>query len=279
MRLGVLLNTRSSVSALARQAELVETLGFDLVWLEGAAAPMVAAASLAAGTSAIQVGATARVGDTHPAYLAEEAAVADLTLGGRLVLAVTPTRGREPWLAEVLDILLAAQAARPFRHPGPQWPMPGHASEHDEFRVRVTPAPAQLELPLWVCGVAHSDPARQRGLSVLGAEEDTAAELTYAWGVTATDLGPAEARLRRPALRAVEVDRDGTLHVEDLVSALVSEREAWGMDVAVLRLPPIEGRAQRRALQTLASAVRPRLQLDRLPVGLERLWGRDRPPA
>jgi predicted transcriptional regulator len=62
---------------------------------------------------------------------------------------------------------LDALASHPFRHPGPLWPVPANLPENlwsIEERVRVTPSPAQFELPLWVAGWAGRSAAARRGV-------------------------------------------------------------------------------------------------------------------
>jgi alkanesulfonate monooxygenase SsuD/methylene tetrahydromethanopterin reductase-like flavin-dependent oxidoreductase (luciferase family) len=219
-----------------------EALGFDLAWIDEQAtpAPLVAAGWLAPRTSGIRIAAEVSAGP-HPVALAEEAAVADLATGGRLVLAV---RGDdEELLGETVDLLLLALAARPFVHDGTRWRVPARLPEHEhvEERLRVTPAPAQLELPVWVTGAAGRAVAESRAVPFAGREAP----------------GTASGRVR-PAIRVLEsVDPDA------VVERLLDERDAWGLDTVVLEAP-------RRLWPQLAGEVRARLQLDRTPEGLER---------
>jgi hypothetical protein len=159
----------------------------------------------------------------------------------------------EALLAETVDLLFLSLAARPFAHMGARWQVPARLAEHEhvEERVRVTPAPAQLELPVWVTGAAGRVVAASHHIPF----------------VVRDGAGVAAGRVR-PALRRIVVGDPNAL-----VDALRAERDAWGLDVAVLELPPgLPPDDRSRALQSIARQVRPRLQLDRLPPGLERYW-------
>lgn len=247
MRLGVVLQ-----EPLADAAAEAEELGFDLVWIgeDVSPAPLVAAGWLAPRTNGVRIVAAVTAG-AHPVSLAEQAAVADLATNGRLVLAVGSDD--EALLAETVDLLFLSFAARPFAYDGTRWKVPARLPEHEhtDERVRVTPAPAQLELPIWVTGTVGRPVAASRGIPFVDSD----------------GTGHAAGRVR-PALRRIAVDDpDAT------VAALRAERDDWGLDVAVLELPPGLSAAERsRALRSIAHHVRPRLQLDRLPPGLDRYW-------
>jgi alkanesulfonate monooxygenase SsuD/methylene tetrahydromethanopterin reductase-like flavin-dependent oxidoreductase (luciferase family) len=217
-------------------AILAEELGFDLVWIAHPAA-LVAAAALAPATSGIRVVASVEAGP-NPVAIAEEAAVADLALNGRLVLALRSDD--EPLLRESVELLLHAFAARPFRHEGERWRAPARLPEHEhaEERLRVTPAPAQLEPTIWLHGDAAPAVGRENGLAFVG--------------------GGAGLRPRRPGL-----------FTQPDVDTLLRAQAEWGMDVAILEVPA-EGREQ--TLRRIAYEIRPRVQIDRLPAGLERHW-------
>ncbi len=255
MRLGVVLS-----EPWAADAARAQELGFELGLIDErhTPAPLVLAAFLAPATDALRIVATVTAG-AHPLTIAEEAAVADLALGGRLVLGVRS--GDEALLAETLDVLNHAFAARPFRHEGQRWRVPANLPEHEhaETLVRVTPAPAQLELPIWVSGSAAPAVARSHGVSLV----------VDAGGAAP---GPAAARLRRPALRTVDASAD---HFDPaaLVEDLRRDQLAWGLDVAILELPTTLTPERRAAiLLTIATDVRPALQLASLPDGLTRYW-------
>jgi alkanesulfonate monooxygenase SsuD/methylene tetrahydromethanopterin reductase-like flavin-dependent oxidoreductase (luciferase family) len=270
MRLGLVLDAPT-----AADAALAEELGFDLVWIDerSTRAPLVTVAALAPATSSLLFAAAVGAGP-HPVILAEEATVADLACGGRLTLIL---EGEDSdLLGESADLLLAALAPRPFRHEGRRWRVPAGLPEHEqaEQRVRVMPAPAQLELTLWLGGTAAPAVAAARGLGFVsaGAGDDAAAH----WAAAERLLGPASARPRRPALRSVDAGPEGELDVDALVAALRRERDEWGLDVLLARLPAgLDEPARRRAAGILAGAVRSRLALDRLPRGLEEHWRRD----
>lgn len=262
---------------LTAQAQAAEEYGFDLVWLAepapgstDLAAPLVGASALAGNTELIRVAAEVDAGP-HPIYLAEEAIVADLSLGGRCTLVVRSAD--QDLLTETVEVLLAAVAARPFRHEGKRWRIPANLPENTvnvEHAVRVTPAPAQLELPIWVSGTAGSTVAARYCLPYVDADAATAADT---WRRTSTPLGVAAARLRRPAVRLVDTDPAGNVDADRLVGALRAEQRGWGLDVLIVRLPDalsLDGRIT--AVRDLATKVRPRVQLDRLPPGLEDFW-------
>jgi hypothetical protein len=265
VRLGVVLEPPWTDDAV-----LAEKLGFDLVWVDdgNCPAPLVIAAGIGARTSGVRIAASVAAGP-HPVTLAEEAAVADLASGGRLVLVV---RGSdEESLTETVQLIFHAWAARPFRHQGPRFTVPAQLPEHDhaETRLRVTPTPAQLEPTVWLRGPAASAVARRGGVAPLIERADGDEH----WKAAESALGLAAWRLRRPGLRPVQTDDDGGVDWRGLVGALLSEQVAWGMDVAVLTLPRALGAAAReRALHTIATVVRPRVQIDRLPKGLEEHW-------
>ena len=250
------------LAVLRDDARLLEDLGFDLLWLDeerGVGAPLVWAAAVGGLVAHLRVAAAVALGGTHPLYVAEESAVADQALGGRLVLAVRPAPGAEEHFGEAVDLVLHAHAPRPFRHDG-HWRVPARLPGNRfnlEERVRVTPAPAQLELPVWVLG-----------------EPEVAVTLGLAFVVDGDEAPPQSgARLRRPALLPVAVDAAGDLDHAGLVQRLRAAERHWGLDVAVLDLPDdLAPVARARALGTIAQRVRPRVQLDRLPPGLEAHW-------
>lgn len=267
------LGTDAPLDDLIAQARAAEDVGFDLIWLSESAAlpaPMIAAAALAPHSSSLRVGVAVAAG-VNPVYLAEEAAVADQCLRGRLVFAVGSDDAG--LLAETVDVLVAATAARPFRHEGERWQIPANLAENEinrEDRVRMTPATAQLELPIWVTGPHAATIARERGLSFVG--EQDAETLDREWQRTEARLGRAADRLRRVAVRRVVAEPNGAIDDEAVVAALRADYRAWGMDVALVKLPPLSSAARTRALGELAAQVLPRVQLDRLPPGLEEYW-------
>lgn len=220
-----------------REAQQAERLGFDAVWIDERVvpAPLVLAASLAPSTRGLRIVACVEAGP-HPVALAEEAAVADLASNGRLILVVRSDDG--DLLAETVDVLRLAWRPRPFRHEGPRWRIPAGLPEHelDSPKIRVTPAPAQLELPVWTTGAAGPDVARSRGLAFVADD--------------VTPLDPQDARPLR-VRRYDQVDLERLRHDAP--------------DLAVLDIDPA-------AWPDLAHRARPRLQLPAVPPGLEAHW-------
>ena len=279
MRFGLLvddLDPAEPLADLVRRARAAEDSGFDLVWLRearGVPAPQIAAAALAPHLATMHVGVDVVAG-VNPVYLAEEAAVVDLCLGGRSVFAVRSDDAG--LLAETVDVVLDGTAPRPFRHQGERWQIPANLPTNEvnrENRVRVTPASAQLELPVWVCGPHAAAIARERCLSFLGDAATGTAELAAEWAATEAHLGRATSRLRRPAIRTVDAEPDGSLDADAMVEALRADYRAWGLDVVLVDLPAgLDPAARERALDRLATRVLPRVQLDRLPPGLEDYW-------
>lgn len=267
------LDTDAPLDDLIAQARAAEDAGFDLIWLresDALPAPMIAAAALAPHSSSLRVGVAVAAG-VNPVYLAEEAAVADQCLGGRLVFAVGSDDAG--LLAETVDVLVAATAARPFRHEGERWQIPANLKENEvnrEDRVRITPATAQLELPIWVTGPHAATIARERGLSFVGEQDPET--LDREWQRTEARLGRAADRLRRVAVRPVVAEPNGAIDDEAVVAALRADYRAWGMDVALVTLPALSSAARARALGEMAARVLPRVQLDQLPPGLEEYW-------
>jgi alkanesulfonate monooxygenase SsuD/methylene tetrahydromethanopterin reductase-like flavin-dependent oxidoreductase (luciferase family) len=284
MRLGIALEPPDSpewLVELVRQARAAETNGLDMVWLEernaGTAhmpAPLAVAAALAGSTSVLRMAACVDAGP-HPIELAEEAIVTDLLTGGRLTLVIRSENKDGALLAETVDIVLAATAGRPFRHAGVRWRAPANLRDntHVEERLVVTPHPAQPELSLWLAGTAAPAVSRLYGVTHVIDVRDTHDAAAELWSQTEQTLGRVARRLRRVALRAIEVDNDGGFDDEALVARLRREERVWGLDLAILGLPSDLGETARlRAIENLASRVRPRIQLDALPRGLERYW-------
>ncbi|MCW3004548.1 MAG: hypothetical protein JWQ20_3846 [Conexibacter sp.] len=243
MRFGVVLQ-----APWADEAARAEALGFDLVWLDerDVPAPLVVAAGIAPRTRGVRL-AVCVDGGPHPVALAEDAITADLASGGRLVLVV---RGDdEDLLAETVDVLHLAFAARPFRHDGVHWRIPAGLPEHDVdgTRLRVSPAPAQLELPVWTAGPAGAAVARDRGIAHVAGH----GEPLQAGGL----------RARRPKRYATDGDP------RYLVDTLRGEDAP---DLAVL---DVTGANRAEQLRVIATQLRPRVQLDALPPGLEAYWG------
>lgn len=248
----------SSLDELVASGEAAHREGLDgvlLVATEALPAPLVAAAALAARVPDILLAVEETLGDRHPLELAEETAVVDVASGGRTVLVARPAAGREVVFGEALELLRRCFAAAPFRVEGPEWHVPANLEQNvhnPERRVRMTPAPVQPRLELWTSGAGRREGAR-RGLGHLLAEGEE-------W---VADDSPA-------SLGAPRARRERWDSAAALVARLREGREAFGQDWAVVRAPL-------DAVAELGAIVRPRVQLDRLPPGLEDFWDEELP--
>jgi alkanesulfonate monooxygenase SsuD/methylene tetrahydromethanopterin reductase-like flavin-dependent oxidoreductase (luciferase family) len=186
---------------------------------------------------------------TNPIGLAEEAAVADHVLGGRVVAVLV---GDDPELAdETLSVLELALASRPFRHEGARWTLPGKADS-----VLVTPPPAQLVLPVWLLGLRLAEVAKDHGAAWV-ADESAGAEV-----------------VERAALRPRAAVRSDVT-----IESLRRERDAWGLDLCVVRLPENGSHAERlERIDELGRWIRPQVQGNEIPEALVEEWkaGRSR---
>lgn len=264
-------------------ATAAEDLGYDAVWIDGADSastavePAPLAARLAASTSGVRVGVIAAVGREHPIELAEQMAVADLVLGGRLVLTVRPEAGTGDRLAESLDLMLDCFASHPFRHAGPTWPAPANRPENTfnlEQRIRVTPAPAQFELPVWVAGVEGRAAATERALGILADATEHVDDVTTWWEATKSEHPPLARRIRR-AVRWTPPTDGARQHLD--AEAAIEELRVWQrrVDLDLVVIDPVAVPDVARVSQLMADIahhVRPRVQLDRYPPGLEAHW-------
>lgn len=262
-------------------ATAAEDLGYDAVWIDGADAasttiePAPLAARLAATTSGVRVGVTAVVGRNHPIELAEQMAVADLALGGRLVLSVRSEPGTGNRLAEALDLMLDCFASHPFRHAGPTWPAPANRPENTfnlEQRIRVTPAPAQFELPVWVAGVEGRAAATERALGILADTTEDVEDVATWWEATRSEHPSLARRIRRATRWTPPTDGIG-LHTEVAVKELRVWQRRVDLDLVVVDAVAVPDLAMVSQLMAdIAHHVRPRVQLDRYPPGLEAHW-------
>jgi alkanesulfonate monooxygenase SsuD/methylene tetrahydromethanopterin reductase-like flavin-dependent oxidoreductase (luciferase family) len=277
MRLGLVVEPAPGAGLLASligQATAAEEAGLDLVCLmpwQGGPGALATAAALSGSTSVVRLAAVVPSG-AHPLQIAEEATVTDNCCNGRLVLVLRDERGDAELLGESADILLAATAARPFSHDGHRWKIPAGRPENSdvERRLRVTPAPVQLELPIWLSGAGAAAVARERGLSHLSESGD---EPDEEWTATQALLGVVAQRLPRPAIRTLDASATGEFDDDGLVTALRDERARWGLDLAIVHVAHgLQDLARARVIDGLARRVRPRLQLDALPDGLESHW-------
>lgn len=169
-------DSQKAYADLLRLVDLAEDHGFDSAWVaerhfaeDGyCPAPAVAAAAIAARTTAIRIGILGILGLVHPLYVAEDAAVVDNASNGRVVFGamnatpaemagygVTPDE-YDARFAESVEVLLKAWAPNPFRHAGRFWRIPANLPEHGEAaaaqKLTSSPKPAQLELPMWLAG-------------------------------------------------------------------------------------------------------------------------------
>jgi alkanesulfonate monooxygenase SsuD/methylene tetrahydromethanopterin reductase-like flavin-dependent oxidoreductase (luciferase family) len=155
MRLGVTLPAGDEVGA----ALAAEAVGIPFVEVAAATGTeATVAAAVAATTSAVRIVVRLHLGDEHPTTLAEEIAVVDNVSNGRV--AVLADLGALDVDAAVDDLTLLRDSwlGRPLHRTGPRWQvaagLPGHRAPP---AVIVSPSPAQLVVPLWICGAAADD--------------------------------------------------------------------------------------------------------------------------
>jgi len=221
-------------------------------------APLVAAAAIARRVDDLLIGAEVELGNRHPIEVAEEAAVVDLASGGRLILVTYPATGEEPVFGEALDLLRTAWRPRPFRFDGTRWRVPASLPEHThntEQRTRVTPSPLQPRLELW--GSRNgADVAAGRGLGAVWTER--ASHLEALWERIESELGAV-------GIGAARARREQWTDAPAVVERLREGRRTFGQDWVVIKAPI-------HAVETIGRYVRPRVQLDALPPGLEQHW-------
>jgi hypothetical protein len=246
-------------------ARAAHTAGLDgLLLAPGAAlpAPLITAATLAPAVGDVLLAAEVALGDRHPVEVAEEVAVTDLACGGRLVVVAVPGDGvgRDDY-EEALDLLRTALAARPFRFEGRRWTVPANL-EHNvhgvERRVRVTPAPSRPRVEVWTAGAAVG-PDPRRALGHLAGAHDGLDALGAAWSAAEAAAGPA--LIGAPRGRRHAWDGDPVA----LRAELRDGRAAFGQDWAVVRAAAADA-------ARIGREVRPHVQLDALPAGLEAHW-------
>jgi alkanesulfonate monooxygenase SsuD/methylene tetrahydromethanopterin reductase-like flavin-dependent oxidoreductase (luciferase family) len=250
-------------AALVHETEAARAAGLDGIMLRqgpGLPAPLITAAALAARVPDLLLAVELDLGDRHPFEVAEEAAVVDLASGGRLLLVVRPAAGAEADFGEAVDLIRTALTPRPFRFEGHRWRVPANLPENEhglESHVRLTPAPAQVQLPIWGAG-AGRDAALERGLGYLADREADGVALGVAHARAAETLGPV-------AIGAPRGRRERLVDANELVDRLREGRTTFGQDWAV-----VTGDAETAA--SLGTRVRPRVQLHRLDPALEALW-------
>jgi alkanesulfonate monooxygenase SsuD/methylene tetrahydromethanopterin reductase-like flavin-dependent oxidoreductase (luciferase family) len=285
VRLGILVPVGPSAGLgedVAADAATIEQSGLDVALLQGdpggSSDALTAAAFLAGSTEALRLIACVPAG-VHPIHIAEQAAVADNALQGRLVVALHGSVA--DLVAETAVALLAATGPRPFHHQGERWSIPGRVEGNiSERRISVTPNPAQLELPVWVGGSRTARVAAELGLSYLSGVDGGEAghEAADAWAAIEGSLGRAVLRMRRPAVRAISCAPNGDFDDASVTRSLAEESERWGLDLAVIRLPAtLSAAGRRRAIGRVASLVRPPLQMDAIPARVQEYWDRELP--
>ena len=93
------------------------------------------------------------------------------------------------------------------------------------------------------------------------------------WQTFEGRAGHAAARHARAALRSFALPATVDGDVSPVVEQLATEQDAWGMDVAVVRLPSeLSPRQRLEGIALLATRVRPRLQGSALPDELVASW-------
>lgn len=150
MRLGVTLTPgREAESAVA-----AESLGIPFVHVAGGpGAESVIAASVVAATTSVRVLVSIHIGDENPVTLAEEIVVLDNLSNGRIAVIAETGSLSEDDANEDLTVLRSSWSGRPLAHHGRRWQVPAGLPGHRApDAVMVTPAPAQLDVPLWVAG-------------------------------------------------------------------------------------------------------------------------------
>ncbi len=251
------------LEAITAVAHAAHVSGLDGIMLRQDRAqpmPLIIAAGLAGRVPDLLLAVEVEVGDRHPFEVAEEFAVVDLASAGRLLLAARPSPDSENDYAEALDLIRTALTPRPFRFEGRRWHVPAGLPQnvHElETHVRLMPSPAQVRPEIWGAG-ADPDVVLARGLGYLAERDDDPAALAEAYERSSAELGSA-------ALGAPRARREQLGDPDALVRRLRQGRETFGQDWAV-----VAGGADEAAV--LGSRVRPRVQLQRLNPGVERLW-------
>lgn len=250
------LATLDGAIAAARSAAAAGLDGILLAPTAELPAPLVVAAAVGPTAPGLLIAAEVLVGDRHPVELAEEAAVVDHACCGRLVLVATPAPDARDALPEALDVLRAAWAPRPFAHDAARWTVPARLPGHGApQRARVTPAPLQPRLELWS---THAEGAMSRGLGHVADADADPVRLGDAWA-------HAEERHGAALVGAPRARREAWAGPGALLERLREGRRAFGQDWAVVS-------ASARDAAPIGSEVRPRIQLDELPPGLEEHW-------
>jgi alkanesulfonate monooxygenase SsuD/methylene tetrahydromethanopterin reductase-like flavin-dependent oxidoreductase (luciferase family) len=248
------------ITAVAQAAHASGLDGIMLTQTGALPKPLMTASALAGRVPDLIIAVEVELGDRHPFELAEEAAVVDLASGGRLVLVARPAPGAAEDYGEALDLVRTALTPRPFRFEGRRWRVPAQLQQNVfelETAVRLTPSPAQVRLEIWGAA-AGIEAALARGLGYLAGADDDPLALSAAYDRVAEALGPV-------AIGAPRARRETLSDADVLVDRLRAGRETFGQDWAVVAGGPEQA-------DVLGKRVRPRVQLQRLNPGVERLW-------
>ncbi|MFC5748457.1 LLM class flavin-dependent oxidoreductase [Actinomadura rugatobispora] len=266
MRIGVVLPTEADPDERTRAAAIADDVGLDMVVIESSeeADALLTVSSLADTVRWARLVAVVPVG-MHPVHLAERIGVADQVLGGRLTVVLRSSGDRDE-LSETLEVLDKALAARPFRHRGARWRVPADLPENGDAnwqQVRVTPAPVQPLVPIWLSGEGAGDVAAEFALSYLPPEDVDAGRLASWWAAVDQRWGPAAARLSRPLL-APPLEEGSPPDVGEQAEHVLQQQAAWGMDSALLRWNV--------GVPEAAARLRATVQIGALPPGLQSFW-------
>lgn len=116
------------------------------------------AAEVAVRTDAVRVVVQLHVGADNPVTLAEEVSVLDNVSNGRAVVIADVTGLSAGDAHEDIELLRHALSGRPIHHRGERWSVPAGLHEHvAPAAVMLAPPPAQIEVPVWLTGVASGD--------------------------------------------------------------------------------------------------------------------------
>jgi alkanesulfonate monooxygenase SsuD/methylene tetrahydromethanopterin reductase-like flavin-dependent oxidoreductase (luciferase family) len=239
-----------------------DELGVDAILLRSRESDsLVLAATLAARTSWLRVVVEVDVSTgLHPLHLAERIAVADQCLGGRLTVVLRRSSAdHDPTLlTETLAVLELALTSRPFSFEGSHWTIPAQLGANSDAvwsQVTVTPAPVQFDFPIWLSGPDTEEFAKREG---------------YVWlAESANDLseGSRAGKMLQPAImewaNSIETDPGAA----ETAVVIADAQRTHGVDIAFL-----SGFGDVSLLDTLATLVRPRVQLAELPAGIEAFW-------
>jgi alkanesulfonate monooxygenase SsuD/methylene tetrahydromethanopterin reductase-like flavin-dependent oxidoreductase (luciferase family) len=249
VRLGAILSG-GAWAEIRSDAEALEAAGLDCCFIRDGAAgcgsAVAVAAALAAVTTDLRVLVEVEAG-SHPVGIAEELAVCDLLLEGRLVAVVSTDDAGVA--GETLDVLAPAFAGRRFRHDGARWSFPADPAA----TIEVTPAPAQIELPVWLYGRTLGSLARERGLTWLAP------------------VGSAAANGAGNAAAVRQARLTGGDELEAAYDELSRLQHDAGVGLCILDLLDDPG-SRHDAIGLAGSRLRPRLQGSDLPPDLVASW-------